>query len=199
MAERNIGRPIAARKAPFRGLPPHEIAAEEAVIAALLLDDSASALVAAIVRPADFFREQNAWIYDACLALAERGEPITLPTVAHELDCAGRLDAAGGEFYLVEISGKYFTAVGVEAHARIVANCAIYRMLIGAAQQIAQLAYAAGPDPRRALDQAQEILTGISRRLDGDRDAQETVRAAFDPKRPAAGLFRGGVTLDYVE
>ncbi len=168
------GRPAPIRTdvRPAGGLPPHDVAAEEAVIAALLLDEDSYARVLPIVQPDDFFREQNAWIYEACLALGERGERITLPTVAHELDREGRLDPAGGEPYLVEVSGKYFTAVGVEAHARIVARDALYRRLIGAAQQIAQLAYAGGPDVRRVLSHAETLLLGI-----------RTAEAAGDFKR----------------
>ena len=148
------------RQAPT-GLPPHDIAAEEAVIAALLLDDDAYPRVLPIVQPEDFFREQNGWVYEACLALAERNEPITIPTVAHELDRNARLDAAGGEQYLAEIAGKYFTAVGVEAHARIVARDALYRRLIQAAGQIAQMAYEGGPDILRVLSHAETTLLNL--------------------------------------
>jgi replicative DNA helicase len=50
-------------------LPPHDVEAEEAVIASLLVDDEAIFKVAPVLQPADFFREKNAWAYDACLAL----------------------------------------------------------------------------------------------------------------------------------
>jgi replicative DNA helicase len=159
------GRPASLRDvAPTSrpaGLPPHDVNAEEAVIAALLLDEDTYARVLPIVQPEDFFREQNAWCYEACLALGERGESITIPTVAHELERMARLDAAGGEPYLVEIAGKYFTALGVEAHARIIARDALYRRLISAAQQIAQLAQAGGPDVSRALSTAEALLLGL--------------------------------------
>lgn len=149
------------RPRPQTGLPPHDVSAEEAVIAALLLDDDAYARVLPIVRPEDFFREQNGWIYEACLSVAERGESITIPTVAHELDRLGRLDPAGGETYLVEMAGKYFTAVGVEAHARIVARDALYRRLIQAAGQIASLAYEGGPDVGSVLSEAESLLLAL--------------------------------------
>ncbi len=148
------------RSAPS-GLPPHDVAAEEAVIAALLLDDESYARVLPLVDAADFFREQHAWAYAACLALAERGEPITIPTLAHELDRKGQLDGIGGEPALVEIAGRHFTAVGVEAHARIVARDALYRRLIQAAGQIAALAYEGGPDTARVLGAAEGLLLGI--------------------------------------
>ncbi|MDA0271225.1 MAG: replicative DNA helicase [Chloroflexi bacterium] len=161
-----------ARLRPASGLPPHDVSAEEAVIAALLLDDDSYARVLPIVRPEDFFREQNGWVYEACLSVAERGETLTIPTVSHELDRMGRLDAAGGEPYLVELAGKYFTAVGVEAHARIIARDALYRRLISAAGQIAQLAYAGGPDVRQVLTQSESLLLAL-----------RTAEAAGDFKR----------------
>ncbi len=143
------------------GLPPHDIAAEEAIVAALLLDDDAYARVLPIVRPEDFFREQNGWVYEACLSLAERGEALTVPTVAHELEREGHLEPIGGEPYLQEIAGKYFTAIGVEAHARIVARDAMYRRLMQIAGQIAQLASAGGPDGARVLGEAEALLLGL--------------------------------------
>ena len=161
-----------ARPRAATGLPPHDIAAEEAVLAALMLDEDAYPRVLPVIQPGDFFREQNGWIYEACLALSDRGESVTIPTVAHELERAGRLDAAGGEPYLAEIAGKYFTAVGVEAHARIVARDSLYRRLITAASQIAQLAYEGGPDVQRVLSHAEELLLGI-----------RTAEAAGDFKR----------------
>ena len=143
------------------GLPPHDIAAEEAVIAALLLDDDSYARVLPIVRPVDFFREQNGWAFDACLSLAERGEAVTVPTVAHELERAGHLETVGGEPFLQEIAGKYFTAIGVEAHARIVARDALYRRLMQVAGSIAQLASAGGPDASGVLGEAESLLLGL--------------------------------------
>lgn len=143
------------------GLPPHDIAAEEAVIAAMLLDDDSYARVLPIVRSVDFFREQNGWVFEACLNLAERGEAVTVPTVAHELERAGHLETVGGEPFLQEIAGKYFTAIGVEAHARIVARDALYRRLMQVAGNIAQLASAGGPDASRVLGEAESLLLGL--------------------------------------
>ena len=150
-----------ARSRIATGLPPHDIAAEEAVLAALLLDEDAYPRVLPIVQPEDFFRDQNGWIYQACLALSDRNEAVTVTTVAHELDRAGRLDAAGGEPYLAEIAGKYFTAHGVETNARIVARDSLYRRLIEVAGRIAQLAYQGGPDVGRVLSEAEGLLLGI--------------------------------------
>ena len=151
------------------GLPPHDVSAEQAVIAALLLDPEAYPRVLPLLRPEDFFREQHGWCFEACVALADRSEPITLPTLAHELDRAGRLDSLGGEPYLAELVGRHFSAAGVEAHARIVARDALYRRLIAAAGQIAQTAYEGGPDAGRVIAAAEGLLLNI-RSIEGSGD-----------------------------
>ena len=190
---------------PQTGLPPHDVSAEEAVIAALLLDDDTYARVVPILLSTDFFREQNRWCYEAALELAERGEPITVPTLAHELDRAGQLDAAGGEPYLTEVASKYFTAVGVEAHARIVARDALYRRLINAAGEIARLAYEGGPEQRKVIARSEELLLGIQS-AQGESDFKR-LRDLLDdflesPGEEAdgldAGVRSGFMDLDHV-
>src|SRR3989304_1126897 len=84
----------------FKRLPPHDIQAEESVVASLMVDTEAIFKVAPILRPRDFFRETNGWTYDACLALWERNETINQVTVAHELDRRGRLEEVGGLSFL---------------------------------------------------------------------------------------------------
>jgi replicative DNA helicase len=46
-------------------LPPNDNDAEEAVIGSLLIDGSAIYQIADFLQPADFYFEQNQWLYDA--------------------------------------------------------------------------------------------------------------------------------------
>lgn len=170
------------------GLPPCDIAAEEAVLAAVMLDaeQCAEEGVFGMLESLDFFREQNGWAYRAARDVHERGETVTPVTVAHELDRAG-IDWTpedGWLYWLTDIYGKYFTAVGASAHARIVAADAYYRRLIAAASQIAQLAYEGGTDYQRVQMHAEQLIAGL--RLPGNVIS-------------ASHRFRGGVSLEYVE
>lgn len=200
------------RQPPPTGLPPHDVVAEEATLAALLLDDDALPRVQPIVRPEDFFREQNGWIYACALAIWMRGEEVTIPTVAHELDRAGKLDEAGGEPYLVELTAKYFTAVGVEAHARIVARDATYRRLIQACSQGANIAYEGGPDAQTAISEVVTLIEGVRPsahngrllatidealdNLEPDGDDSQRVSSGFASiDRMTRGLKRGQVSV----
>jgi len=172
------------------------------VIAALLLDADAYPRVLPLLRPQDFFREQNQWCYEACLALADRGEAITHPTLVHELERAGRLDALGGEPYLFELTGKHFTAEGVEAHARIVARDALYRRLIQAAGQIAQTAYAGGPDASHVIAVAEGLLLGIrSTEAAGDFRALRDLLDQFleDPGEAVEGVLVSAVRSGFMD
>ncbi|MCK9495239.1 MAG: AAA family ATPase [Dehalococcoidia bacterium] len=127
------------------GYVPSDVGAEEAVVAALLLDDDAlMEVLAERLEPADFTDERLAACYRAALQLGERQEEISIPTVAHELHSLGWLDREGlDEVYLVELTGKYFTAIGVGAAARVIKETAAARkvmMLAGQVGTIARLA-----------------------------------------------------------
>ena len=87
----------------FEQLPPHDIQAEEAVVASVMVDSEAMDRVVPILQPQDFFRETNGWTYEACRALWERRESINQVTVAHELDRRGRLEDVGGLTFLSEL------------------------------------------------------------------------------------------------
>src|SRR5688572_21763657 len=145
----------------FEQLPPHDIQAEESVVASLMVDDEAIFKVAPILTPRDFFRETYAWTYEACLALWERRETVNQITVAHELDRRGRLEDAGGLSYLSELVLNLPTPVGVEHYAQIVKRDAIYRQMLGVSMNLAQLAYEGGPDLEDALGRAEAMVYAL--------------------------------------
>ena len=142
-------------------LPPHDIEAEEAVVASLLVDAEAIYKVAPRLKAEDFFREKNAWIYEACRALWDRSESINQITVAHELARRGRLEDIGGVSYLSRLTTELPTSVGVEHYAGIVQRDATYRKLISAAGHIAQLAYEGGADIGEVLGRAETLISGV--------------------------------------
>lgn len=139
-------------------LPPHDIEAEEAVVAALLVDADAIYHVAPVLNPSDFFRETHAWIYEACLELWNRDDAINQITVAHELARRDRLDDIGGQSYLAELIRSLPTSVGVEFYARIVKRDSTYRGLIHAATGIMQMAYEAPAEIETVFSRAEDLI-----------------------------------------
>ena len=63
-----------------------------------------AAIVATGLRREEFFRPSHATIFDAALAVAERGEPTTPLMVEHELRRSGLLDTIGGAPRLHELA-----------------------------------------------------------------------------------------------
>jgi replicative DNA helicase len=142
-------------------LPPFDVEAEEAVISSILVDEEAIGRVEGLVQPEDFYRDQNRWAYDACLALWTRNETINQVTLAHELSRRDKLDDVGGLPYLARIVGELATPVGVEHYARIVKRDALYRAMITVGSQIVQLAYQGGPDLDGAIAHAENLMMGL--------------------------------------
>ena len=174
-------------------LPPFDVEAEEAVIASLLVDEDAIYKIQGIVRPEDFFREQNRWIYEACLALWDRTESINQVTVAHELTRRNLLDDAGGPAFLSQVVTDLPTPIGVEHYARIVQRDSIYRSLIGATRQIAEMAYEGGPKLDTVLARAEELIMSL-RSSENFRDFFH-IRQLLEQYLEVPGIDSRGATL----
>ena len=145
----------------FEQLPPHDIQAEESVVASLLVDSEAVLKVGSMLRPSDFFREANGWAFEACINLWERNQSINQVTVAHELDRQNRLEEIGGLGFLSELILNLPTPVGVEHYAAIVKRDATYRQMISTAMTIAQIAYQGDSDLEQSLAKAETLVYNL--------------------------------------
>ena len=161
---------------------PHNVEAEEAVLGSLLIDPEALFRVSPFLGGEDFYIQKNAWIHEAVLALHERREPIDFVTLCDELERRGQLAEIGGAAYITRLINVVPSAIHVEAYGHIVEQAAIRRRLIGAASQIAQLAYREAEDIDQTVDQAeQEIFNVSQRRITRDlAPIQEVIRRYYD-------------------
>ncbi|MBM3122948.1 MAG: replicative DNA helicase, partial [Chloroflexi bacterium] len=122
-------------------VPPNAVEAEEAVLGSLLIDADSVEDVAALLKPGDFYREHNGWIFAAALALRNRREPVDYLTLLAELEHRGQLSEVGGASYLVGLINATPTAVHALAYARQVKEAAVRRRIIAFAGEAARLAY----------------------------------------------------------
>ena len=137
---------------PLAQLPPHDIEAEEAVIASVMVDAEAWGKVCGIVTQWDFFREKNGWIFQACADLTADGISLNQVTVGHQLARQDRLEELGGLAYLSRMITDLPTPVGVEHYAQIVRKDALYRSAIIRAQNVISAAYRAKGNLTELLD-----------------------------------------------
>lgn len=120
---------------------PHDLDAEEAVLGSLLLDSESMTQIADMLKPSDFYRDKNQWVYDACLAVKSRREAINQITVGHEIEARGRTEALGGIAYLSNLIQNTPTSVHVKHYAGIVLSTSRQRALIALGQQISDIGY----------------------------------------------------------
>ena len=144
-------------------MPPHDEAAEEAVLGSLLIDPEAVFIVATQLKADDFFVPKNKLAYESCLSLYSRSEAINQVTVAQELARRGLLSEAGGVAHLSHVVSTVPTSLHAEYYSQIVTRLALMRSLINAAGQIARIGYEAGPDPDATLGKAEDILFQLRR------------------------------------
>lgn len=137
---------------------PYDANAEEAVNGSLLIDGKAVYDVAITLRPEDFYTEPNRLIYEACLSLYQRNEPINQVTLAQELERQGKLGVCGGGAYLSHLVSVVPTSLDIEHYANIVYRLSIMRQLISASSKIAEIGYESDPDVSAAINKAEEVL-----------------------------------------
>lgn len=137
-------------------VPPHDIEAEQAVIGSMLTDKDAVVDSIEVLKPDDFYRQDNKTIYEAITNLYNRAEPIDIITVKAELISLGKFEAVGGLEYLAVLPDKVPTTANVEKYIRIVEEKSILRKLIRTSNELIDLGYAETEDLDTIMDQAEK-------------------------------------------
>jgi replicative DNA helicase len=145
-------------------VPPHNVEAEQTALGSMMLSMEAIAAVIEIVKPEDFYRPAHQRIYEAIHLLYARGEPVDAITTVEELKRHQTLEQVGGPLYVYNLVESVPTPASAAYYARIVGDHALLRRLIEAASQVMAKAYVVPEDPRRAADEAEQLIYAVSRR-----------------------------------
>ena len=153
-----MGRKDAGREATSPGrLPPHDMDAERAVLAACMLEGSLVPKILSVLRAGQFYHPAHALIFESIEAVYARTEPVDVMTLTAELRARDRLNSIGGAQYLGEITDFLPVLAHWEAHVTLVLNHARRRDLLAHAFYTQQAAMELGSDPTGLA------LDGISR------------------------------------
>jgi replicative DNA helicase len=145
-------------------VPPQNLDAEQAVLGALMVDRELMSVLGEIVQRSDFYAPHHATIFENLQRLYERGEPIDKVSVAEELRRRKLLDDVGGAEFLSRLLDSVPTTASAEYYARVVAEKAILRSLIGAGSRIAQIGFEPSDDVDETLDRCEQMIFQIGRR-----------------------------------
>lgn len=172
--------------------PPQNLEAETAVLAAMMIDESAADLAGGLLAAGDFYRTGHARIFEALLALRRRGEPADLLTLAAELRSTGNIEAAGGAAGIAAVLEHATTAANLVHHARQVRDAASRRATIRAAAELASGAADPTADLATTLSahlaKAAEISAGPVRGPEHLRDGLADVFLGARPPAVPLGL-----------
>jgi replicative DNA helicase len=98
------------------------VAAEQAVLGAMLLDPVALDLVLLDLGPADFSTQHHAQIFAAAQDLSAQGRPVDLVTVTELLGERKQLEGVGGPVAVAELTERVASASNIQAYTKIVAQ-----------------------------------------------------------------------------
>jgi len=202
-----MSEPASIEKITSLKVPPHSVEAEQAVLGALLLDNSRWDAVHELLFANDFYRREHRLIFDAMVQQAAASRPIDVITLSEALHHANQLNEAGGLDYLGELVSSTQSAANIVAYARIIKERAILRRLITVAHQIADSGYNPdGRDSATLLDAAEQAVYRIAdeRPHDGGpvavnpilKAAVERIDRLFEAKGNITGLGTGFKDLD---
>lgn len=129
-------------------IPPHDLALEEFVLGAIMVEEGSEIDVFNILSPDSFYTDAHRKIYEAILKLSSAQQPIDMYTVIEQLSKNGTLEDVGGAYYIASLTEKVGSAAHLEFHSRILQQKYIARQLIKIATEIEDQSY----DPTAEVD-----------------------------------------------
>jgi replicative DNA helicase len=188
-------------------LPPQAVDLEEAVIGAMMLEQSAVNSVIDILKPSSFYKEAHSRIYESIVSLFQKGEPIDILTVTHALRKQGDLEVVGGPLYISQLTNRVASTANIETHARIIAQKYIQRELIRISNEVIKDAYDETTDVFDLLDKAESNLFQVAEgniRKNYDKmsalikTALDQIEAARQNTHGVSGVPSGFTDLDRI-
>lgn len=145
-------------------LPPQAIELEDSVLGAIMIEKDAYEIVADLLRPSVFYKDQNRVIYEAIRELASKDEPIDMLSVSEKLRYKGTIDQAGGSVYLADLTRRVSSTAHLYYYAQILAQKSIARDLIAIAANIEEKAYDETQDIKELTSKAEADIFEITQR-----------------------------------
>ena len=185
-------------------LPPQALELEEAVLGAMMIDKKGIDEIIDILSPDSFYDKRHQEVYAAIYTLFQNSEPIDLLSVSNQLKKDGKLDLAGGDFFLIGLTQKVASSAHIEFHSRIILEKYIQRRLITISSEIIESAYNETVDVFDLLDDAEGKLFEVTQgnlkkgaeRADSLVQQSITKIQEISGKEGMSGLATGFTKLD---
>ena len=135
---------------------PHSLEAEQAVLGSMLIDSRCVAEVIGMVRPDDFFLQQNKEIYETIYSMFNFSETIDPVTVLDRLKQRGMAGDKTAS-YLMQLMEITPTAANVAQYAAIVKDKSLMRNLAVAAGDIRETVFEGTGTASEIMESAEKV------------------------------------------
>ena len=163
-------------------LPPQATNLEEAVLGAMMVDNKGIEDVINVLSARVFYKESHKHIFQAIFDLFTKSEPVDILTVSMQLRQNGKLEQAGGDFNLIQLTQKISSSAHIEYHSRILMQKFIARECIYVSSKIIEGAYRDDTDSLELLEKAYKDLGKVTDMLDFVKESnfKESVLSYLD-------------------
>ena len=162
-------------------VPPADLFAEAAIIAACLDDVEAIALAQTAMRPDDFYDARHRFAFEAMCRLATRGDATDPIATYGELESSGHGNAVSRQ-YLTDLVFVAGSTHAVETYARRVSKLGMVRKVLDATHKLQQEGYRQGVDPDGFMDMVdRELRTALDSAVrGGPRHVKDLVQEVYE-------------------
>ncbi|MCD8302753.1 MAG: replicative DNA helicase [Prevotellaceae bacterium] len=184
---------------------PQQLDFEAAVLGALLVEQDAYYRVSNFLKPDAFYDHRHQLIYDAIQSLAVSQRPVDVLTVPQYLQTQGKLEEAGGAYYVAGLAQNVVTSAHIEYQAKILMQKYQARRLITFASRVSRDAFDETTDVADLMQFAEASLFELSQQTQTSSYTQinPIIHQAYDQLQKAAqrsdglsGLASGFEDLD---
>ncbi len=189
-------------------LVPHSIEAEQAVLAACIIEggqESISLCIEAKIQPESFYKPTHQLIFKALLDLYQAGTPVDEIILANHLNTKKHLEEVGGHAYLAEITDRIATTAHLPHYLKHVRDTALLRRLISVSQKAIEGAYSGHEEISQFLDSVERDIFALSEDRISERakflkdtvdDAVNLIQRLIQRKGKLTGVTSGFKDLD---
>ncbi|MDR2413099.1 MAG: replicative DNA helicase [Rickettsiales bacterium] len=187
---------------------PTNLEAEQAILAAVLMNNRALERVSEFLKPEHFTHPAHQEIYKLAEKQFAAGIPFDIITAKNYLTQQGVLESVGGVDYLSQLAGAGATVVNVDQYGRIVYENALRRELINLGQEITDSAFVEDLENPvgRQIETAEQKLFQLSVAGSTEKEgaslaaalrgALEEIEIAYKADGKLSGLTTGFADLD---
>ncbi len=146
-------------------LPPANLAAEQALLGALLANNKAYERVGEFLAPEHFADPVHGRIFHAVQRRIEAGQLADVVTLRAEFEHSGLLDEVGGPAYLAQLLSAMVGVINAGEYGRVIFDAHLRRQLIELGEVVVNRAFGAEPelDARMQLEAAEQALFDLAK------------------------------------